>query len=306
MQSLDYKLKTSNTSYVTARHDVQYFPSLLSSFSPTTSRVCRIPLTSGTSFIDPESIKIAFRVRNTDGTKLLAPATPNPACFVHASQRPALRRHQLLRPHRGRARPAEGQRVQPQQGHGGFRRSERPARRPRGAPGGYADVLLRPTMVGILRCGKMLPPQLNLVIEIEFADATTALENAGAHPAGATLSTDFEIQNVRVLASQVVLDSALVESFNRVLLSGRSLMFSYPTVHTQQSSVPNGVAEHNVTVARAFTKLTRVCDLLGQRCGLQDPLAGQPGAGRGPHRRGEASSLSRRCSWAACSTLTTP
>ena len=52
MQSLGYKLKTSNTSYVTARHDVQYFPSSLSSFSPTTSRVCRIPLTSGTSFID--------------------------------------------------------------------------------------------------------------------------------------------------------------------------------------------------------------------------------------------------------------
>ena len=102
-----------------------------------------------------------------------------------------------------------------------------------------------------------MPPQLNLVIEIEFADATTALwsENAGAHPAGATLSTDFEIQNVRVLASQVVLDSALVESFNHVLLSGRSLVFSYPTVHTQQSTVPPGVAEHNVTVARAFTKL---------------------------------------------------
>ena len=109
-------------------------------------------------------------------------------------------------------------------------------------------------MVGILRCGKMLPPQLNLVIEIEFADATTALwsENTGTHPAG---STDFEIQNVRVLASQVVLDSALVESFNRALLSGRSLVFSYPTAHTQQSTVPLGVAEHNVTVARAFTKL---------------------------------------------------
>ena len=44
--------------------------------------------------------------------------------------------------------------------------------------GGYADVLLRPTMVGILRCGKMLPPQLNLVIEIKWS------ENAGAHPAG--------------------------------------------------------------------------------------------------------------------------
>ena len=71
---------------MTARHDAQYFPSSLSSFSPTTSRVCRIPLTSGTSFIDPESIKIAFRVRNTDGTNPLAPATPNPACFVQHVQ----------------------------------------------------------------------------------------------------------------------------------------------------------------------------------------------------------------------------
>ena len=151
---------------------------------------------------------------------------------------------------------------------------------------GYADVLLRPTMVGILRCGKMLPPQLNLVIEI-----------AGAHPAGATLSTDFEIQNVRVLASQVVLDSALVESFNRALLSGRSLVFSYPTAHTQQSSVPNGAAEHNVT--RLHETHGRVCDLLGQRRGLQDPLGGRtwPPSAR-PGRR--------TASWAACSTLTTP
>ena len=140
-------------------------------------------------------------------------------------------------------------------------------------------MLLRPTMVGILRCGKMLPPQLNLVIEIEFADATTALwsENAGAHPAGATLSTDFEIQNVRVLASQVVLDSALVESFNRALLSGRSLVFSYPTVHTQQSSVPNGVAEHNVTVARAFTKLMGAFVFWDNDAGSKIHLLANPG-----------------------------
>ena len=91
MQSLDYKLKTSNTNYVTARHNVQYFPSSLSSFSPATSRVCRIPLTSGTSFIDPKSIKIAFRVRNTDATRwrpsLFHPEDPG------LRQRPALRRH---------------------------------------------------------------------------------------------------------------------------------------------------------------------------------------------------------------------
>ena len=262
MQSLDYKLKTSNTSYVTARHDVQYFPSSLSSFSPTTSRVCRIPLTSGTSFIDPESIKIAFRVRNTDGTNPLAPATPNPACFVQRVQVFAngqrcddinyygrtVAVHDLLK----------GREYNRNKAMEGFDEVNDPRIARAVHQGGYADVLLRPTMVGILRCGKMLPPQLNLVVEIEFADAATALwsENAGAHPAGATLSTDFEIQNVQVLASQVVLDSALVESFNRVLLSGRSLVFSYPTVHTQQSSVPNGVAEHNVTGTVAGATLT--------------------------------------------------
>ena len=270
VQSLDYKLKTSNTSYVTARHDVQYFPSSLSSFSPTTFWVCRIPLTSGTSFIDPESIKIAFRVRNTDGTNPLAPATPNP-CFVQRVQVFAngqrcddinyygrtVAVHDLLK----------GWEYNRNKAMEGFDEVNDPRIARAVHQGGYADVLLRPTMVGILRCGKMLPPQLNLVIEIEFADATTALwsENAGAHPSGATLSTDFEIQNVRVLASQVVLDSALVESFNRVLLSGRSLVFSYPTVHTQQSSVPNGVAEHNVTVARAFTKLGSKIHLLAMK-----------------------------------------
>ena len=72
---------------------------------------------------------------------------------------------------------------------------------------------------------------------------------------GTNSSVDYDIQNARVLASQVTLDSALVESFNRVLLSGRSLVFSYPAVHTQLTSIPAGSTEFNVTVSRAFTKL---------------------------------------------------
>ena len=108
---------------------------------------------------------------------------------------------------------------------------------------------MAPTLVGLLNCGKMLPPQLNLVLEIEWADPADAVRG------GTNSSVDYDIQNVRVLASQVTLDSALVESFNRVLLSGRSLVFSYPAVHVQLTSIPAGSTEFNVTVSRAFTKL---------------------------------------------------
>ena len=56
-----------------------------------------------------------------------------------------------------------------------------------------------------------------------------------------------------------------------MLLSGRPLVFSYPTVHTQQSRVPNGVAEHNVAVGlhrpclglQRMLVHSRVCFLYG-------------------------------------------
>ena len=152
---------------------------------------------------------------------------------------------------------------------------------------GYADVLLPAR----LRCGPRTP---------------------GRTRRGTTLSTDFEIQNVRVLASQVVLDSALVESFNRVLLSGRSLVF-------------NGVAEHNVTVARAFTKLMGVFvtfwDDAGSKMGQESQM--QLGSLQYPHNPMKVRSTSTsspssrvltttRCAtstsaaWATCATASLP
>ena len=86
VKSLDYKLGSSNVNYIQSRRDVQYFPSSLSTFTPTTSRVARIPLTSGMDFIDPESLKIAFRVRNNDATLDLNPGTQEPSCFIKRVQ----------------------------------------------------------------------------------------------------------------------------------------------------------------------------------------------------------------------------
>ena len=93
MQSLDYKLAASNVNYVQSRRkvqysqrNIQYSPSSLSTFTPTTSRVARIPLTSGMDFINPESVKIAFKVRNNNATSDLFPGTLEPSCFIKRVQ----------------------------------------------------------------------------------------------------------------------------------------------------------------------------------------------------------------------------
>ena len=63
-------------------------------------------------------------------------------------------------------------------------------------------------------------------------------------------------------------------------------MFSYPTARAQQSSVPNGVAEHNVTVARAFTKLMGAfVTFWDNDAGSKIHLLANPGQA---HRRGQA------------------
>ena len=251
VKSLDYKLGSSNVNYIQSRRDVQYYPSSLSTFTPTTSRVARIPLTSGMDFIDPESIKIAFRVRNNDATLDLNPGTQEPSCFIKRVQLFANGQRCDDISEFGRCcflysllKPAEWYK---NKGITGF--WELAGLVPAPVPTqSFKDVLMAPTLIGMFQAGKFLPPQLNLVLELEFAEPPDALRPGGG-------STDYSIENVRVLASQVTLDSALYESYQKILLSGRSLVFAYPTMHTQVSSIPAASTSHNVTVARAFTKL---------------------------------------------------
>ena len=160
MQSLDYKLSTNNVNYVQSRRDVQYFPSSLSTCAPTASRVARIPLTSGNDWIDPESLKLAFRVRNTDGGGgMVYPGSFEGSCFI--------KRVQLF---------SNGQRMddiseygrccwlyslKPQDWYNG-RAYEGFYPTNLGNPpaildGNHRDVLIPPTLIGLFQSGKMLP-----------------------------------------------------------------------------------------------------------------------------------------------------
>ena len=224
MQSLDYKLKTSNTSYVTARRDVQYFPSSLSSFPQ--------PLGSAASVLHRPPSR--SRSPSASATRWPQPRPTPPASSSAISSSPTA---SAATNYYGRTVAVlKGREYNRNKAMEGFDEVDDPRIARTVHQGGYADVLLRPTMVGILRCGKMLLPQLNLVIEIKFADATTALwsENAGAHPLRSRTSEFWPPRSswtLRWLSPSTACSS-----------QEGSLVFSYPTVHTQQSSVPNGVA----------------------------------------------------------------
>ena len=202
ISSLDYKMRTSNASYVIARKDVQFFPSSLSTFTPTSSRVARIPLTTGGDWLDPDSIKIAFRFVNNDATNDFNPVMGHPACLIKRIQLFAngqrtddidnyarsVHLYSLLKPREWWINQANE----------GFEINE-VSNFPQPLPEGhFQEVLMAPTLVGLLNCGKMLPPQLNLVLEIEWADPADVVRG------GTNSSVDYDIQNVRVLRSHLI------------------------------------------------------------------------------------------------------
>ena len=167
-------------------------------------RVLRdIPLTTGGDFLDLELIKIAFRFVNNDATNDFNPIMGHPACLIKRIQLFAngqrtddidnyarsVHLYTLLK-------PREWWINQANEGFGINEVSNFPQPLPESH---FQEVLMAPTLVGLLGCGKLLPPQLNLVLEIEWADAADVVRG------GAISSVDYDIQNVRVLGSQVTL-----------------------------------------------------------------------------------------------------
>ena len=212
-----------------SRKDVQYHPSSLSVFTPTTSRVCRIPLTSGMDFVDGESVKLGFTVRNNSTTATLQLGSPDPSClidrievFANGTRIEDISYYNRCSYLYGLLQNSEWwlqRHIQGFLADGGGHAAEIAASSSR-------TVLMSPHLIGIFNCQKMLPPELNLVLQITFADPSDAVRNVSA-------SQDFTIENVKLYASQVTLDAALRESFQRIMTSSRSLLFSFPTMHTQ-------------------------------------------------------------------------
>ncbi len=124
-------------------------------------------------------------------------------------------------------------------------------------PGEYATGLFTPSALGILSCGKLWPIEMApFSLEITFAPPTDAvIGDAADDPVGQASSTNYVVNNLHLQCSQVLVDSALNNSFKSLLASGRSLTVAIQSVFTQAHILPAHSNSAQISMVRALSKL---------------------------------------------------
>ena len=262
LHSLDFKLSPSS-SYVIQRTSSCFYPTGSSTFSPTGVSVARVQLTSE-SFLDPETIRIQFTVNNADPAlgvafktgpwgfwsriRLLCGGTLLEDVFY------ANRINEMLTNALQPTNSAINELTEGFNLSGTGTEVVDPAR--------SYTVNFKPYCLGILHCRKMWPAFAaggGLTLELYLADA-----------AECTLNTQqWSLSNLQVQCDTLLLDSALENSYRRMLLEGKTLSIGYSTFNTVLQSIPAGTANVAIPIVRAATRIRGVLLTFGQ--GNNDP-----------------------------------
>ena len=284
IQQLSFSLPAVAT-YARERRLVQIMPAGANTFAPNGNQVMTFNLTSQDGWLDPSSLRLHFRIRNTaaaaaDANNGLLPASgchcffsqlriliggteveridPYSMChelFRVALNTPQSQVEQAVEDGReyyqipGVAGVAAGQ---PVPAIAAVSIPHPPLVPGRIAPQTYKSVTLTP-LAGLLQCGKYLPLRLMNSMVLEFTLART--DDALTPAAGVNTSRDFELSQCELQFSTVRLDSALEAGFSSMMLSGRALQLNLRTIMSQQAIIPSQSTEFQATVVRALSRI---------------------------------------------------
>ncbi len=108
-----------------------------------------------------------------------------------------------------------------------------------------------------MHCGRLWQIEMApLSLEITFAPPADAVVSAaGDHPTNRASSKDFVVNNLHLQCSQVIVDSALNNSFKSLLASGRSLTIAIQSVCTQAHILPADSNSAQISMVQALSKL---------------------------------------------------
>ena len=257
VEQLSFKLP-STASYANERRLVSAYPSGASQFAPDGVRVARFVIT-GENWLDPSTLRLGFRCKNTHATNTLQLASGAWCLFdqvrlliggveveriggPYYGRQHELFRH-LLMPN---AWNIESTNEDGQEYNAGSYPQVQPKVI---GPGQYISLNLTP-LLGLLNAQKYLPLRYMGGMQLEF---TLANASEACHPSSASQS--FQIERVEMRMSVVRLDSALENSFSQLMLQGRALQFAIKTLHLQQQALPAANTEVQVSLVRALSRL---------------------------------------------------
>ena len=270
IEQLSFSLPAVAT-YARERRLVQVMPQGANTFAPNGNQVMTFNLTSQDGWLDPSSLRLHFRIRNTVAAGAGADAAAVQAANALLGLRPASGCHCFFSQLRILIGGTEVERIDPynmchdlfrvalntpqsqveqgvEDGRATFDADLYPPVSPALIPqAGYRSVTLTP-LAGLLQCGKYLPLRLmnSMILEFSLAPIDQALAPVAA-PAGgiANNSREFEL-------SQCELHFSTVR-----LVSGRALQLNLRTIMSQQAIIPAAAVEFQATVVPA--PIVRVC-----------------------------------------------
>ena len=267
IEGLQFKMPPGG-SYVTSRKNSTFYPSGASFYSASSgTKLIRVNLSSSTEWLDPQSIRLSYKLHNAGaGTRVLRTIGGPYAFFSRVRLLSGgvmvedimdyNRVHNMF----SELSSSNAKRNEDIEGFGintGDISSYVVDSYPGIVPGGYKTVCTK-LLCGLFNQIKYLPMQyIQLCLEIELDSNNTAgiIEGNAVGPfTPENTSTTWYIDDVKILADTVVLDSSLQNSYTSHLLEGKSLPINY-TTFVSQSHIMTQQPDFSVNIVRSFTRL---------------------------------------------------
>ena len=243
LESLDFKLP-SQSSYILQRSQNRFYPSGASTFGANGPKVARILLSGDEGWCCSETIKVGLVETNNSDTDLILAGSPGTLVsrirlliggVVAEDTSDYGRVHtffERLRPWNWNINDAamnSGQLYSFDQTKYSWNLDSSII-----APGQSARLIFTPQL-GILKAGKALPVKYApITLELTFAEGDQVVSaGPGTHPdeLAQRSTVNYTISQLEVYASQILLDSALSNSYANLLLQNRSLSMAFGTCH---------------------------------------------------------------------------
>ena len=239
---LHFSGSASTASYITERRNCTFAPQSGGLFAPNGVRLLRFNLADQSGFLDGQTIRLAFEIKNT-GASALTPVVSSPACLFRrmrviangSAEIEDIDEYGRVFETFSTLLPAARRMNDITETWGGVAGAHTlsDAVQPLALGAGLARRVVVTLLSPFLSQGKMIP--LNMipaVLELEVGEADYAFAGTG---------NTWEIYRPRLIADVLSVENSLQNSYAKLMLDGRSLPIPMYGIYSIKSAITNRV-----------------------------------------------------------------